>query len=133
MDREDLFSGVWKLNPERSTFDPNHHPLSAIMYWERDSAGYQMRAQGTGGGGQEIRERPQRFILDGKDYPVPEAPGVTVAATRPDPNTIQVEAKNASAVVGTATYAVSHDGATLTATVSGTDAEQRPVLVWDRE
>ena len=63
-------------------------------------------------------------------------PGVTMASARPDPNTIKVEAKNASAVIGKATYAVSDDGATLTATVSGTDAEQRPfqtVLVWERE
>ncbi len=74
MDKEDPFSGVWKLNPQRSTFDPNHRPLSATMSWKRDSGGYQMRAEGTGSGGQEIHERPQRFILDGKDYPVPEAP-----------------------------------------------------------
>lgn len=135
MNRQDPFSGNWKLNPEKSHFDPNHHPASGTMSWERTSNGYRMRAEGTQSNGQVIQERPQAFILDGKEHPVPDASGLTVVASRPDPNTIHVEAKSVAGVVGKDSYVVSEDGTRLTASVSGTDAQQRPcrtVAVWDR-
>ncbi len=136
MNREDPFIGMWKLNPEKSSFDPNHRPTSGTMYWERDDTGYRMRAEGTNSGGQVVQERPQRFILDGKEHPVRDVPGVNEVVTRPAPNTIEVEAKSANGVVGKASYTVSEDGATLTANVSGIDAQQRrfeTLIVFDRE
>jgi hypothetical protein len=135
MNRNDPFAGNWKLNPEKSHFDPNHRPSSGIMSWERTSEGYSMRAEGTTSEGKLVQERPQTFILDGKDHPVPGAPGLAAIMSRPDPNTIHMEAKKAGGVVGKGSYVVSGDGATLTATVSGTDAQQRPfqtVVIWDR-
>jgi len=136
MDREDPFGGIWKLNPENSRFDPNHCPSRGTMYWERTSEGYLMRAEGTNSDGQVVQEKPQRFILDGKDHPVPDVAGVTAVMLRSTPNTIQVEARKSGRVVGKASYVVSGDGTTLTAAVSSEDAQHRPfqtVLVWDRQ
>jgi hypothetical protein len=61
--------------------------------------------------------------------------GFTAAVSRPSPNVLEVESKNAGGIVGKASYVVSEDGETLTTSVSSIDARQRPletVLVWER-
>jgi hypothetical protein len=134
MSREDPFGGAWKLNSEKSRFDPNHRPTGGTMRWERTSDGYRMRAEGICDG-RVVEERPQTFILDGQEHSGADAPGVTAVFSRPDPNTIQGEAKHAGRVVGKVSYVVSEDGTTLTASASGTDGQERPfqtVVVFDR-
>ena len=136
VNREDPFAGVWKLNPQKSHFDPSHCASGGTMYWEPTSEGYRMRAEGTKSDGQVVEEKPQAFILDGKDHPLADMPGVTAIASRTSPNTIHVQAQKAGRVVGKASYVVSEDGTTLTANVSGMDAQQRPfetAVVWDRQ
>ena len=136
MNREDPFSGTWKLNAEKSKFDTNHRPSGATMCWERTREGYQMRAEGTMSDGQVVQERPATFILDGKNHPVQDVPGCTAVASRPTHNAIEVESRNAGGIVGRASYVVSGDGTTLTASVSGMDAQQRQfetALIWDRQ
>jgi len=49
MSKEYPFDGTWKLNPEKSQFDPNHRPQNATMRWERTSDGYAMTAEGIAG------------------------------------------------------------------------------------
>ena len=136
MNREDPFSGNWRLNPEKSNFDPNHRPASATMSWERTPQGYSMKAEGTTSDGQVVQERPTSFILDGQDHVLPDVPRASAIMRRPDAKTIHVESRNGNRVIGKAEYVVSDDGATMTAAVSGIDAQQRPfetVLVWDRK
>lgn len=135
MSREDLFSGAWKLNLEKSEFDHNHRPASATMRWDPIPDGYQMVAEGTTSDGKRVQERPATFILDGQDHPAQNSPGCSAVMSRPMSNTIEVESKKAGRVVGKARYVVSGDQSTLTASVSGIDAQQRSfqvVLVWDR-
>src|SRR5215467_5427630 len=112
MNREDPFGGSWKLNCEKSHFDPNHHPSRATMRWDRTSDGYYMTAEGTMDDGKTVQERPATFTLDGKDHPIPEMPGFTKVMSRPVANTIEVESKNAGLLVGKASYVVSSDGTT---------------------
>jgi len=134
-DRKDPFSGAWRMNHEKSNFDPNHRPSEATMRFEPESAGYLMRAEGVCDG-KLVQERPQRFVLDGREHSIPEAPQVSVISTQPDPNTIHTQARAGGQTVGEGTYVVSADGSTLTATVRGIDAQQRPfqtTLVWDRQ
>jgi hypothetical protein len=83
VNREDPFAGVWKLNPEKSHFDPSHCASGGTMYWEPTSEGYRMRAEGTKSDGQVVEEKPQTFILDDKDHPLADVPGVTAIASRP--------------------------------------------------
>ena len=131
----DLFNGTWKMNPQKSNFDPHHRPAEATMRFEPQPDGYLMRAAGIADG-KRVDEQTVRFILDGVERPVPHAAGVTAMSTRPDPNTIHSVARSGDRTVGEGSYAVSADGTTLTATVRGFDAQQRPfqtTVVWDRE
>lgn len=136
MNSEDPFSGIWKLNPEKSHFDSNHRPTSGTMLWEATSEGYVMRAEGTTSDGKVVQEQPTTFILDGKDHPVGNVPGISMITSRPTPNALEVESKNVGSIVGKASYVVSGDRTTLTATVSSLDAQERRFrhyLVWDRQ
>ena len=135
MNKEDPFDGTWKLNPEKSHFDPNHRPSNATMRWECTSDGYTMTAEGVAGDGSVVREKPATFVPYGKDREIPGESGFTAAVTRPSRNVLEVESKNVGGIVGKASYVVSEDGETLTTSVSSIDARQRPfqtVLVWER-
>lgn len=117
----DPFVGSWTLNLEKSELDPSYVAAAGTVVFETDSeSGYLMKAEGVTQAGERVAERPQRFILDGQEHPVPEAPGVTAVATRPDPNTLTAEARMNGAIVGQARYTVSPDGQTLTAIATGT-------------
>jgi hypothetical protein len=132
---DDPFSGNWTLNCQESNFDPNHRPRLATMRWERTVDGYQMRAEGEKDDGRTVVDQAT-FVLDGQEHPIPTAPGFTASAERPDPNTIRSVGKRDGNVVGEGVYTVSPDGSTLTATVRGIDAQNRPfqtIVVFDRE
>lgn len=118
---QDPFVGTWTLNLGESRLDPSYVAAAGTVVFEKDSeTGYLMKAEGVTQAGERVAERPQRFILDGQEHPVPDAPGVTAVATRPDPNTLTAEARVNGAIVGQARYTVSPDGRTLTATATGT-------------
>jgi hypothetical protein len=86
---QDPFVGKWKLNVEKSEFDTNHWPKAGTMVVERDAEGYYLqKAEGISEKGEKVAERPMRFILDGKEHPVPEFPGLTYIASQPEPNTV---------------------------------------------
>ena len=133
----DPFVGTWKLNPGRSKFDPNHRPTEATMAWElRADGSYQMRASGVSEKGEPVTERPQTLIPDGRPYPVPDFPGLSAITTRPDPHTIRATCKREDGTLaGEGTYAVSSDGASLSATTAGYDTQLRRFETrteWDR-
>jgi hypothetical protein len=117
---QDVFVGTWKLNVERSQFDPKHVPAAGTLVFELDSDGcVLMKAEGINAAGERVAERPQRFIFDGQEHPMADIPGLTGMATRPNANTIVGEGRMNGKVVGKGTYAVSADGKTLSATASG--------------
>jgi len=131
---DDLFTGTWALNREKSSFHPNHSPTIAQMRWERTIDGYQMRAEGHNEDGQTVVDQTT-FVLDGSERPVAAAPGFTASSEQPDPHTVVSFGRKDGKLVGEGVYAVSEDGMTLTATVRGIDAQCRPfqtVVVWDR-
>ena len=138
MEMLDPFVGAWKLNTGKSEFDPNHRPAAGTIVFELDPQGcYLMRAEGINAQGRKVAERPQEFIPDGKQYPVPDFPGLKTVATRLDPNTIQVEvSREDGSTVGQGKYVVSADGKSLTATTSGFDTQLRRFetrTMWDRQ
>lgn len=132
---DDPFTGTWTLNREKSRFDPNHSPTIAQMRWERTVDGYQMRAEGQKQDGQTVVDQAT-FVLDGQEHPVAAAPGFTACSEQPSPHTLRMFGRKDGKMVGEGVYAVSEDRTTLTATVSGVDAQHRPfhtVVVWDRQ
>jgi hypothetical protein len=135
MSADDVFTGTWILNRQKSTFDPNHRARTATMLWERTASGYRMRAEGQIEDGQTVVDHAT-FVLDGREHPVPAAAGFTASSVQVDANTLRSVGRKDGEVVGEATYAVSPDGTALTATVRGIDAQHRPfqtVIVWDRQ
>ena len=133
---QDPFVGTWTLNVGQSQLDPNYVARAGRVVFERDSdTGYLMKAEGVTEAGESVAERPQRFVLDGQEHAVPDAPGLVAVAHRPDPNTITAVARMNGAIVGEARYAVSPDGRTLTATATGmgTKGPFQTTAVFDRQ
>jgi hypothetical protein len=123
----DPFVGAWKLVPEKSQFDPNHRPSEATMVFEIESDGhYVMKAEGVNGQGQKVSEKPQHFIADGQEHPVPDYPQLIAVATRPAANTLHAKVTRPDgSTVGESLMVVSPDGRSLSATNSGVDAQLR--------
>lgn len=133
---QDPFVGTWTLDVGKSKLDPSYLARAGTVAFEKDSeTSYLMKAEGVSEAGERVAERPQRFILDGQEHSVPDAPGVVAVATRPDPNTIAAEARMNGAIVGQARYTVSPDGRTLTATAKGTGTKGpfRTTAVFNRQ
>jgi hypothetical protein len=135
---QDALIGTWKLNPDKSEFDPNHRPLAGTMVLEVTPEGhYALTAEGVTEKGEKCKERPTKLIPDGKEHPFPEFPGLISVVTRPDPNTLAAEVRREDgSVVGGGTYVVSPDGNSLTATNFGYDTQLREFkqkTVWDRQ
>ncbi|HTS32213.1 MAG TPA: hypothetical protein VMH81_40365 [Bryobacteraceae bacterium] len=134
---QDPFIGTWKLNVEKSQFDPNHRPSAGTMVFSLEGEGlYLLQAQGTKENGEKVTERPARFHVDGQDHPVPDFPGLTAVSRRPDTHTIQCEVRREDgSAVGGGTYVVAPDGLSLTATNFGYDTQLRQFqqcTTWDR-
>lgn len=115
------FAGTWVANIEKSRRHPNHQFKSATMQLVVVGDIVILTHGGVNAGGQE---ESGKVVLqaDGKEHPVPEAPGVTVVTRWLGSRVLQSIAKSAGAQVGEQTYEVSADGKTLTAKASGTDA-----------
>ena len=91
---QDPFVGTWKLNTEKSDFDANHRPRAGTMVFTLDEEGYYLQtAEGIGEKGEKVAERPQRFLADGKEHPIPNLPGLKGVAAKPDPYTLIREAR----------------------------------------
>ncbi len=133
----DPFLGRWTLNISQSRFDANHRPSAATLSFELDQDGYPvMKADGLNDRGERVVERPTRFVTDAVERPLPDLPQLKATATRPNLHTLYAVAKGPDgSVVGESTMVVSPDGASLTATNSGVDAQSRTfsqTTVWDR-
>jgi hypothetical protein len=123
----DPFAGRWTLNPQGSTFDPNHRPRAGSMRIDvgRDGA-IVMVAEGVNGKGEPCAERPQRLHPDGRDYPVADLPGLVVNTVRPDARTLRTECRREDgSIVGAGSFVIEEDGRSLVATTSGWDSQLR--------
>ena len=107
------------------------------MVFELESEGhYVMRAEGVNGEGKKITEKPQHFIIDGQQRPVPELPELIVVATLPDAKTLHAKVTRPDgSIVGESLMVVSPDGRALSATNTGIDAQLRTFkqsTAWER-
>ena len=135
---QDPFIGTWTLNVEKSQFDANHRPQAGTIVLEIDQEGYYLqKAEGVNEKGENVTERPQRYIADGQDHPIQGLPGLSYRATRVDANTLAGEAKREDgSTVGGGTKIVSADGKSMTIDNFGYDSQLRQFkmrTVWDRQ
>jgi hypothetical protein len=128
------FVGTWTANIEKSRRHANHQFGSATLRFEVSGDDVSLMHSGVNASGKS-ESGTTVLRADGEDRPVsPQAPGVVVATRWVGTNVLETVAKKDGQVVGHGKYEVSLDGATLTATVAGTDGAGQPfeqVIVFD--
>lgn len=124
----DLLAGVWKVNLAKSHYEPGPAPKSAtIITYRRTPEGYEWftgrpTAQGAPAGSSGT------IVFDGKFRPVAGNRNYDELAFTPrDALTTLVTRRRAGKVVQTGLRVLSSDGATLTITFDGTDADGRTI------
>ena len=129
-----LLNGTWIANIEQSRRDPNHQFHSATMRFGVDGHRVTLAYGGINASGRQ-EHGSQTITADGEHHAVPEAPDVTALSTLDVRGLTQTATKN-GVEAGRSDYRVSDDGRSMTATVSGTDAQGNrfeQVIVFERE
>jgi hypothetical protein len=129
------FVGNWAANLSKSKQHPNHQFKSATLQFVVNGDTVMLTQGGVNASGQE-ESGTITLQADGKERPIPQAPGVVSVVRWIGSNVLETVGKKDGQVVGRGTYEVSADGKTLTATVSGTDgsgAAFNQVIVFDRK
>ena len=100
---ESPFSGTWVANIAKSKRHPNHQFQSATMEFAVVGNTVTLKHGGVNAGGQQ---ESATIVLeaDGKEHPIPQAPGVTVVTRWVGPRVLQSIGKSAGAQVGEQTY-----------------------------
>jgi len=125
--KADPLVGTWKLNVEKSKFDPGPAPKSNTVKIEAAGEGVKATSDGVGADGKPTHtEFTAKY--DGKDYPITGSPNADmVSLKRIDPNTIEQTNKKGGKVVITLTRKIDASGKVMTITGKGTNAEGKPI------
>jgi hypothetical protein len=127
-------NGTWQANIAKSTRHPNHLFASASMSFTVNNQDVRFSYQGINASGKEEKSE-QMLLADGLPHPHPLAPEIVVTTSLGPRGVVSSAAKDGTRM-GHATYDVSEDGHTMTATVSGIDGSGKPfaqVIVFDRQ
>jgi len=143
----DIFEGTWTAKGEDAQWDVpgNSKPQQACVRFEATDTGYLMVAYGIVDG-KAVAERPQAISTDGRRRPIVDLngrpipgvpPGAVAFGSRSDSQpldlayvTLEVGAEVDGRVLSAATYKVSADGKTLTATNEGVGLKGPYKNVW---
>jgi hypothetical protein len=132
---EDPHMGTWKLNETKSKITSGTNKYTSVTF--KDTLGNIKTTQdGISGDGKPIHvEWSGKF--DGKDYPATGDPNADSRSYRKvDDRTLEMTAKKNGKVIATARTAVSADGKTRTANVTGTTADGKKfknVVVYEKQ
>jgi|SRR3984893_5183929 hypothetical protein len=113
------FAGTWKLNVEKSKYDPGPAPKSQTRTW--DASGMVM-VKGINAAGKEM-SYGYTIKDDGKEYPTMGAIPNTadkITSKKIDANTYEANFTKAGKQVETTTFKLSDGGKTLTIHAKGT-------------
>jgi len=125
--------GVWKINKAKSKFNRDRGPKNLKIKWVPHGNGgvkfsyERLAAEGT---------IQYTAFYDGKDYPVRFAEGYdTVSLKRIDAHTVECTFEKNGQTVSTSRRVLSLDGASMTVTATGTnaDGEAQNTDVYDKE
>jgi hypothetical protein len=133
--QENPLAGTWQANISKSQRHPNHLFKSATLRFEASDEVVSLTYTGVNMSGME-ETGTFKIHPDGKEHPIPGAPGLVEVSRWAGPRILETVAKQDGKVVGHSAYEVSEDGKTLTAKISGRDAsgaEFEQIIVCDRE
>ena len=128
--------GTWKLNLQKSKYNPGPPPKSQTLTIEPSGQSEKVTSEVTGPDGARMTI-VYTAAYDGKDHPITGSNVAdTVSLKRVDARTSERTDKKAGKVVQTFTRVVSADGKTMTVTIKGTNAEGQPmnnVVVFEKQ
>lgn len=130
--------GTWKLNLEKSKFDPGPAPKSLTRTIAADGDGLKYTFEGAGADGKPL-SYGFTVKFDGKDYPVTGAMPAgadSISAKKVDANHYEATLKKGGKVIGSSKVSVSADGKVATVDASGTNAagaKTHDVQVYDKQ
>ena len=128
--------GTWKLNVEKSKYNPGPAPQSVTMKIEAAGEGEKATTEGVNAAGTATGTQ-YTAQYDGKDYPMTGSQTAdTVSLKRVDARTMERTDKKGEKVVATSTRVVSEDGKTMTITTKGTNPQGQAtnnVTVWEKQ
>ena len=129
--------GTWKINFEKSRFNPGPPPRSMTVRFEPfGTNGLRVTIDTVEANG-EVRKHTYVANYDGKDYAVSGDPGRdTVALQRIDLFTLEYTNKKAGKVINTYREVIARDGKSRTITQKGTSSRGvlvDNVIVYDRQ
>lgn len=134
MAQSNPFAGTWKLNVDKSKYEPGPAPKSQTRKW--DATG-KVSVEGVSAAGKNMTYG-YTIKSDGKGYPtvgaIPNGAD-SISTTRVAPRTLQATFKRAGKPVETTTFAVSKDGKVLTITAKGSTPDGQSfnnLTVWDK-
>ena len=128
--------GTWKLNVEKSKFNPGPAPTNLTTRFEPAGKGVKWRSERIGADGKpNVAEYTADY--DGKDYPIKGSPTAdAVSLRRINALTTERVNKKEGKVVTTEVREVAKDGKSYTTTVKGTTAKGEPIdhrMVFDKQ
>jgi hypothetical protein len=128
--------GTWKLNLEKSKYNPGPLPRTNVVTITSAPNGVKVTAKGMDAKGTPTSIE-YTATTDGKDMPVKGAPAYdTTSMKRIDANTTEQTRKKEGKTIQTVTRKVSADGKTMTVTTRGKDESGRTlnnVAVYDKQ
>ena len=128
--------GTWKLNAEKSRFNPGPAPKDLTTRFEPSAGGVKWTSERMGADGKPVTAE-YTANYDGKQYPVKGSPTAdTVVLRRIDPMTTERVNMKDGKIVSTERRVIAKDGKSYTTTVKGTTAKGEPidiVMVFDKQ
>ena len=120
--------GTWKLNVEKSKYNPGPPPKSLTVKFESaGSDGLKLTTDGVAADGKPIAtEYTAKY--DGKDYPIKGSPTVDTISLRyiNSRKTVRTDKKDGK-FVQTQTRDIAKDGKSMTVTIKGKNAKGEPI------
>jgi hypothetical protein len=129
--------GTWKLNVEKSKFDPGPGPKSQTLTWKASGSGFDFTVNAVNAQGQTTQTQTASGNFDGTPYPYKTATATGLRTSKwIDGSTIE-EIDSVDGKVRTSRRAVlSKDGKVLTVTASGVNAQGQKVnnlIVYEKQ
>jgi|ERR1700733_14805013 hypothetical protein len=129
-------NGTWKLNVDKSKFDPGPGPKMETITVTIDNGTETFKAEGTDGKGNPIASSFTAKV-DGTESPLEGNPnGDTISVKQISPSHLVAHMKKGGKATETVHVMVSKDGKTRTQTYSGNTADGKAVhdvLVFDKQ
>ncbi len=124
----DNFTGTWKLNLEKSQYDPGPPPRSLTSRVDIMGDMANFTFDGYDSNGKAIEPAELSIKLDGKDYPIADDPTRdTVSMRKIDDYTMEETNKKGGKITTVVRTVYAKDGKSRTQTTTGTNAQGQKV------